>query len=287
MPPPRSTSHGIRLPQAPPMKVPATGNKAGSASPITGPGVNVISGGGNSSHSNLPHIHTSTSASSTGNVRHSSSPDNMSMLSPSALGAGVLGSPYGTPGVPSSSNSSMPSSSPSMYSPSLLRGGGGPPPLAPPSADYYARRGSTSQIPHHHHASSMYHEDLSTMRRGSVGAIGMGGPMSYGGMSQQQRGLPPPSSWHPHYNQSTGGIPLSEMSMTPTPATNGGGSGSADSTPQQGYANVHSATGTDLTPSPPHHQMSNSMLRGGSGPGSDGASPIGANIQPEVPSLAV
>lgn len=321
-PPPRSTSHGIRLPQAPPMKVPATGNKAGSSSPVTAPGVNVISGGGNNSHSNhLAHIHTNTSSgntTSTGNARHSSSPDNMSMLSPSALAAGGLSgsSPYGSSstGGPSSSvtgggsGGGVPSSaSSSSYSPGstiFLRGPPQPTPLAPPpmmaSADYYARRGSTSQIPHHHHhsasSSSLYHEaDMSTMRRGSVGAIGMGGGgmsgyghgspfgnnnTGSGGGHHHRAGLPPPSSWNSHY--SSAGVPLSEMSLTPTPAPAGGSNSntSADSTPQLGYANVTSATIGDLTPSPPtHHTHHNN--------GASASPPIGASIQPEIASLAV
>ena len=261
------------------MKVPNVGNKAGSSSPVAGPGVIVTPGGGNNSHSSLPHLQT-------GIGRASNSPDNMSMLSPSALGASALsvsGSPYGAAGISPSSNPSMPSS---MYSPAtVLRG---PPPLAPPTTEYYARRGSTSQLPHQH-ASSLYHEDTGTMRRGSVGAMGMGAPsqsgMSYGGGSgggPTQRGLPPPSSWQPQYHQSST-VPLSEMSLTPTPAPGGNGScNSAGSTPQQGYATVQSATGGDLTPSPPHSM--NAMLRG-SGSGSTGASPIGASMPPEVTSL--
>lgn len=267
------------------MKVPGTGNKAGPSSPVAGPGVGITPNGGNNSHShshsNLPHIHT-------GNGRAPNSPDNMSMLSPSALGSSTLsvsGPPYGAPGISPSSNPSMQSS---MYSPAtVLRGPPPPPPLALPAPDYYARRGSTSQIPHHHHPSSPYHEDMATMRRGSVGAIGVSQSVGYGGSGggdPAQPGLPPPSSWQLHYHQSST-VPLSEMSLTPTPASGGnGGCNSAGSTPQQGYANVRNATGADLTPSPPH-VMNN--MQNGSGAGSAGASPIpiGASMPPEVTSL--
>lgn len=134
------------------------------------------------------------------------------------------------------------------------------------------------------------------MRRGSVGAIGMGMTgMSFadGSSGVAQARPPPPTSWQSQQAGATAApttpmpVPLSEMSVTPAPATIGGSAGgynSADSTPRRSYG-----TG-DLTPSPPQQlaavAAANSipMLRGvGSGEGS----PMGTGIPPEITSLTV
>lgn len=256
MPPPRSTSSGIRLPQAPPMKVPT---KPGSSSPVAGTGA--VPGNLNSNHS--------------GNGSLSSSPDGLHSSS------AHVGSPYGTPGlVPN------PSIQPLYGSSNGLRG---PPSL--PSPDYYARRGSTSQISQQQ--SSLYQQDhLAMMRRGSVGAIGMGMTgMSFGdGPSVAQGGPPVPnmSGWQsqqagPTALNSAAPMPvsLSEMSVTPTPAP-GGGYNSADSTPRRSYR-----TG-DLTPSPPQQAHAAGQMPVMRGVGSGSGSPaIGAGIPLEIPSLVV
>lgn len=249
--PPRNTGSGIRLPQAPPMKIPA---RAGTSSPGNAPGV--VPGTSNSSH--------------LGNGAPSTSPG--SMLSPSALGGSAPESPYGAPGLSPASNL------PVGYGDSGMRG---PPVL--PSADYYARRGSTSQIPPHYAAQHQHEHHMAMMRRGSVGAIGMG----MGG-NMLQSPIHEIPGWHQQAGHavlssaSTVPVPLSEMSVTPAPAPGGQQQNvSAHSTPRVGYG---SGTG-DLTPSPPqpaHMAPPMGMLNS---TGSAGASPIGANMGPEVTTL--
>lgn len=266
MPPPRSTSTSIRLPQAPPMKVPST-RHPGSSSPVTGTGVIVP---GNLS----PSGHGGSLTSSPDGLLQSSSSSHAD-------------SPYGAPHNLAPNSSLYGNDSSTTGNNSGLRG----PPILP-SADYYARRGSTSQIPHQQ-SSQFQHDHLAMMRRGSVGAIGMGmtGMSFADGSSGVAQARPPlPTNWQSQQAGTTAGgnapmpVPLSEMSVTPAPATVGGSGGynSADSTPRRSYG-----TG-DLTPSPPQQlaAAANSipMLRGvGSGEGS----PMGTGIPPEITSLTV
>jgi len=252
MPPPRSTNSGIRLPQAPPMKVPT---KPGSSSPVAGTGA--APGNLNSNQS--------------GNGPLSGSPDGLHASSTH------VGSPYGTPGLASVQ--------PLYGSSSNLRG---PPGLASP--DYYARRGSTSQIPQQ--SSQYQHDHLAMMRRGSVGATGMGMTgMSFGDGSSVAQGGPPVPNMSRWQSQQAGltalnsaapmPVSLSEMSVTPTPAP-GGGYNSANSTPR------HSYRSGDLTPSPPQQAHAAGQMPVMRGVGSGSGSPaMGTGIPLEISSLAV
>lgn len=270
MPPPRSASNGIRLPQAPPMKIPT---KAGSSSPVTN-GTGVIPGTLASNSSATPSPGPGPGPVPAAPAHHD-------------------GSSYGA--VP-------PPPPPSIYGRSGGGGDGGDggnlrsPSSILPSPDYYARRGSTSQIPHHN--GSHYHQDhLAAMRRGSVGALGAG----MNGMNFTERRAPPPplpplpsasrSGWPTHAPQAGASalnsatptpmpVPLSDMSVTPTPVGAASGYNSAGSTPRRSYG-----TG-DLTPSPPlqtHPGRPMSILRGVP---STNESPICSNIPPEAASLA-
>lgn len=271
MPPPRSMSSGIRLPQAPPMKVPT---KAGSSSPVTS--ANIVPGSSNSSNP-------------AGNAVLTGSPENMHLPAPGSV-SGQQHSPYtNSPSStipPTSLNSTTVAQT--MYSGGPIRGP--PPPTVLPSPDYYARRGSTSQIPHHHASPYQHDHHLAMMRRGSVGAISMGmsptttNPLGFGsgrGAMMQHKTTPPPplpshmATWQ---QQPTSGLPLTELG----PTVAGTGSSSAGSTPGQRY---HGAT--DLTPSPPQptaHMMAPVTLL--SGAGSTGSSPIGGPpLHPDLASL--
>jgi hypothetical protein len=202
MPPPRSTSSGIRLPQAPPMKVPT---KPESSSP--GAGTGAVPGNLNSNHS--------------GHGSLSSSPDG---LHPSSA---HIGSPYGAP-----------THAPSPNGQSLYGSGSSLSGLSSP--DYYTRRGSTSQIPQQ--SNQYQHDHLAMMRRGSVGAIDMGmNGMGFDGASVAQGRPPVPnmSGWQSQQAGPTAAampVSLSEMSVAPPPAP-GGGYNSADSTPRRSYRN--------------------------------------------------
>ncbi|CAG7848643.1 SubName: Full=Uncharacterized protein {ECO:0000313/EMBL:CCA70620.1} [Serendipita indica DSM 11827] len=259
----RGTSSAIRLPQAPPMKIPT--KAAGSPSPVSGPVV--------------------TSSTTAGSGSHVSSPEGL--VPPAPQGHSPT---YGTPSSASSSSARL----------SAVYGGNlrGPPPPASaaaaaqmmPSQDYYARRGSTSQIPHHH--VNQYQQEI--MRRGSVGAIGMHSPTSYHAVGLQHR-VPPIPVWAQH--QSGSGSPsstvgpmipasIAEMSPLPTPTPPlmmPTGNASASSTPRREYVSG------ELTPSPPNHHLHPAYLPQ---PHSQSASPtnatpLGSVPQPELATLAV
>lgn len=283
MPPPRSMSSGIRLPQAPPMKVPT---KAGSSSPVTS--ANIVPGSSNSSNP-------------AGNAVLTGSPENMHLPAPGMSNSGSVSgqqqhqSPYSN--SPSSTlpptNLNTTTVAQTMYSGGPIRGP--PPPTVLPSPDYYARRGSTSQIPHHHASPYQHDHHLAMMRRGSVGAISMGmsptttTQLGFGNgrsMVHPKATPPPPVPSHlaawPQQSAAASsglGLPLTDLGTTGGPA--GTGSSSAGSTPGQRY------NATDLTPSPPQptaHMMAPVALL--SGAGSTSSSPIGGPaLHPDLASL--
>ncbi|KAG8850013.1 hypothetical protein FRB91_009424 [Serendipita sp. 411] len=269
MPPPRATGSSIRLPQAPPMKIP--GRAVGPSSPLT--------------NANLaPGIPT---ANPTGNGALVGSPE------------GMLASPVVSSTPPQ--QHLLPTSS---YGPATLShnvgfsAGYGPnaPPMHP-SSDYYARRGSTSQIPHHH--VSQYHQEV--MRRGSVGAIGMGltasSPSTAYGPGLHHR-HPPPPPWeqqqqlYPYEadeNVSPIQVSVSDRSLTPTSVVghfgghgvgNGNSEGhSTSSTPRRDHG-----TASEFTPSPPQPYL----VHPHGGSASSSSSPaLEQNVTPEIGTLTV
>ena len=254
----RGTSSAIRLPQAPPMKIPT--KAAGSPSPISGSVVTPSTTGGSGSLV--------------------SSPEGLVPLAPQGH------SPtYGTPSSASSSSARLSA----VYNGNMR---GLPPPTAAqmvPSQDYYARRGSTSQIPHHH--VNQYQQDI--MRRGSVGAIGMQSPTSYTGAGFQHR-VPPIPAWaqqqQHHHHQSGSGSPsstvmipasIAEMSPLHTPMPTG--NLSASSTPRREYMSG------ELTPSPPNHHLHPAYLPHSHSQSASPttATPLGSVPQLELTTLAV
>ncbi|KAG8807632.1 hypothetical protein FRC17_004375 [Serendipita sp. 399] len=267
MPPPRSmSSSSIRLPQAPPMKIP--GRVVGPSSPLTSANL-------------VPGIPT---ANATGNGGLAGSPE------------GMLASPVVSSTPPQ--QHLLPTSSyglPTLTQIPAAYATNAPPML--PSTDYYARRGSTSQIPPHH--VNHYHQDV--MRRGSVGAFAMAMTASspstaYGpGVQHRHTHLPPPTWEHhtPYPLETTESVhqisPVqshgADRSLTPTSlvGANFGGPSvgevhSASSTPRRDLGTVG-----EYTPSPPQGYIFHPH---GASTSSSSSPVIQQNVTPELATLA-